>query len=113
MRVFIVLIGFLIVTSSALAADFSSGPPPAPPSVYAPVYIAPWPPPPPPYDWGGFYIGANGGYGWARATGALSIVGLISFPASGNTDGTIANGQLGFNWQMGALVLGIEGDGDW
>ena len=50
------------------------------------------------YDWTGFYIGANGGYGWS------------SNFASGSTKGFVGGGQLGYNWQTGRLVLGVEGD---
>ncbi|MHC4055488.1 outer membrane protein [Bradyrhizobium sp. 25ACV] len=61
------------------------------------------------YDWTGFYIGANGGYGWASS----------KLTAPGNPDtssspsGGLAGGQLGYNWQTGAVVLGVEGDADW
>jgi outer membrane immunogenic protein len=115
MRVFIVLGGFLIVTSSALAADMPAAPYPAPPPVYAPAYIPP--PPPPPYNWGGFYIGANGGYGWADADGTATITGGplngLSAATSGSVSGGIAGGQIGYNFQQGQLVLGIEADGQW
>ncbi|MBS0529365.1 MAG: porin family protein [Proteobacteria bacterium] len=60
------------------------------------------------YDWTGFYIGANGGGGWGRdrfsTTGGS--VGI-------NTSGGFAGGQIGYNWQTGAWVLGLEADGDW
>ena len=52
-------------------------------------------------NWSGFYIGAMGGYG-AEATSDL--VGI---------KGGFAGGTLGYNWQFGTLVAGIEADGAW
>jgi outer membrane immunogenic protein len=52
-------------------------------------------------NWTGFYAGANFGYGWANASAA-------SF--SGTLDGVIGGGQIGYNWQTGNFVLGVEGD---
>jgi outer membrane immunogenic protein len=81
--------------SVASAADLSRRypPPPAAP-IYAPVY-----------NWTGFYIGVNGGgaFGhsnWDSATGF-------------NLTGGLIGGTIGFNWQPGPLVLGIESDLDW
>lgn len=51
--------------------------------------------------WTGLYLGANVGYGWAH-------VGATGF--SNDLHGIIGGGQLGYNWQMGSLVLGVEGD---
>lgn len=64
---------------------------------------APIAPPPLPVDiWTGFYIGVNLGYGWARtSTDGVS---------SNNINGVIGGGQLGYNWQTGNLLLGLEGD---
>jgi len=52
--------------------------------------------------WTGFYLGANVGYGWANADNAVL--------GSTRADGVIGGGQVGYNWQMGSLVLGVEGD---
>jgi outer membrane immunogenic protein len=82
------------------------------------------PPPIPLYDWTGFYIGANAGYSWGRAstsnTFSITPSGLPSVPgpiASGNSsfnmDGAIAGGQLGYNWQINRAVLGVEADFQW
>ncbi|GAB1716338.1 MAG: putative outer-membrane protein precursor [Nitrobacter sp.] len=62
------------------------------------------------YDWSGFYIGANGGWGSAHdhrfnAAG----VNLGSYDA----DGGVAGGQIGYRWQTGSWVLGLEAQGDW
>jgi outer membrane immunogenic protein len=69
--------------------------------VKAPLYAAP-------YNWTGFYIGVNGGGGWGRSN--------VSAPlASGdfNTSGGLVGGTLGYNYQMGQAVFGVEGDLDW
>ena len=60
------------------------------------------------YNWTGAYIGINGGGGWGR--------GNVSAPfASGGfgTSGGVVGGTVGYNWQMGQTVFGLEGDLDW
>ena len=52
-------------------------------------------------NWTGLYLGANVGYGWASVGTALG---------SNDLNGIIGGGQIGYNWQTGPLVLGIEGD---
>jgi outer membrane immunogenic protein len=62
------------------------------------------------YNWTGFYVGANGGYGW----GNTSEYGVVSGNGvSFGTSGGFAGGQAGYNWQVGSWVLGVEADGDW
>src|SRR5262249_3700484 len=58
------------------------------------------------YNWSGLYAGINGGFGW----GSSSWDGI---PASFDVNGGLFGGQLGYNWQFGPWVLGIEGDADW
>ena len=65
----------------------------------------------PPYDWNGFYLGVNGGYGWGRSSWSDPAVGVDS--GSFGTNGGLVGGQLGYNWQMGRVLLGIETDLDW
>lgn len=67
----------------------------------APVYVVP-------YNWTGFYVGINGGGGfgtstWSGATGSSGF----------NTSGGLVGGTIGYNYQMGQTVLGLEGDVDW
>ena len=52
-------------------------------------------------NWTGFYIGAMGGY----AQENTSDIGQLS--------GGFAGGTVGYNWQNGNLVLGLEADGAW
>lgn len=54
------------------------------------------------YNWTGFYVGANIGYGWGRASDDIGL--------STNMNGVIGGGQIGYNWQMNNLVLGVETD---
>jgi len=62
----------------------------------------------PPFSWTGFYIGINGGaaFGrsdWSNTLGTNTI----------NTSGAVVGGTIGYNYQMGQTVFGLEGDGDW
>ncbi|WP_213287452.1 outer membrane protein [Bradyrhizobium sp. sGM-13] len=52
-------------------------------------------------NWTGFYLGAMGGYAHENSDG----VGTLS--------GGFAGGTVGYNWQTGNLVLGVEADGAW
>lgn len=87
--------------SPAFAADLGLGPAVQQPSAYATSRSLP------PYDWSGFYIGVNAGYGSAAATENASL-GTFTAPLSGNLTGAIAGGQLGWNIQFGHLVAGLE-----
>jgi outer membrane immunogenic protein len=91
----------LAAATQAFAADLPPpmAPPPRAPAAYIPVSPA--------YNWSGFYIGLNAGYGFGDST--------WDAPASGNfaVNGAMAGGTLGWNYQIGQLVLGIEGDYDW
>jgi outer membrane immunogenic protein len=85
---------------------------------------APPPPPPPMYNWTGFYIGGHIGGAWADRNGhdrfdrvnnclADESLGLICFNDNDfgrNNDGRfIGGGQVGFNYQLGQWVWGVEG----
>jgi outer membrane immunogenic protein len=59
--------------------------------------------PAPAFSWTGFYVGVNAGYGWA------SVSDNSGLPSS-NLNGFIGGGQIGYNYQINALVFGIEGD---
>jgi len=76
----------------------------------------PPPPPPPAWTWTGFYTGLNLGYGWGSSnvnatfidsgTGAvLNTAGTTVHPA-----GILGGGQVGYNWQSGNWVTGLEAD---
>jgi outer membrane immunogenic protein len=78
-----------LAASSAFAADL-------PRKAYRPVTPAPV------MTWTGFYAGLNAGYGWAD-------VSIDNGPGS-DLDGFVGGGQIGYNWQTGPLVIGLEGD---
>jgi outer membrane immunogenic protein len=79
------------------------------------------------YNWTGFYIGANAGYGWGENTNPfISFTdpgGLIGygpyFAAGGNVfpnlkpRGFIGGGQLGVDGQWGNFVAGVVADFQW
>ena len=77
------------------------------------------PPPAPPiqaiYDWSGFYIGANGGWGTERRCfDALDITGVfIGSEGCHDASGGVVGGQIGYRWQTGGWVFGLEAQGDW
>jgi outer membrane immunogenic protein len=94
----------LFAAGPALAADLPVAPPPPQAPAYVPVVA-------PVYNWGGIYIGINGGYAfgdsdWEASTG---------FADTGHFDinGGLVGGTIGANFQSGQFVFGVEGDGDW
>jgi outer membrane immunogenic protein len=93
-------IGALVLSAawagSAAAADLSTRY--QQPLVKAPVYA-------PLYNWSGIYLGINGGGGWGRSTWDRAD----TFDLSGG----VVGGTAGYNWQIGQVVLGVEGDIDW
>jgi len=58
------------------------------------------------FSWTGFYGGVHAGYGWGRSTGTNGLG--AQFPLS--TSGALLGAQVGFNYQINSLVLGVEGD---
>jgi len=87
--------------NAASAADLAARPyTKAPPMVAATVF-----------DWSGFYIGANGGGGWARD--CRNNVTTVTFLGCYNPSGAVAGGQVGYRWQSANWVFGLEGQGDW
>jgi outer membrane immunogenic protein len=63
----------------------------------------------PAYNWTGFYIGAMGGYGWSDQVRA-TVGGLTVSASSNDLKGGFGGGTLGYNWQTGQFVFGIETD---
>ncbi len=75
----------------------------------------------PVYNWTGFYIGGNAGYGWGRSktadtfTSPAPPVGTPEAVVAASTsrfkmDGAVGGGQFGYNWQSNRFVYGIEAD---
>ena len=64
------------------------------------------------FDWTGFYLGGHVGYGWGKASADFPIsffAGDPAFPYQ-DLDGVIGGAQIGYNYQVNWLVLGVEGD---
>jgi outer membrane immunogenic protein len=99
-RVFLSGVALAALVGSASAADLPRRP--------APVAAAPVPYVSPVYNWTGFYVGVNAGWGWG--TGKLS-----GPPSTGDIDGNggVAGGQIGYNWQVNQIVFGVETDINW
>jgi outer membrane immunogenic protein len=57
-------------------------------------------------SWSGFYIGANGGYGWGDTSYAIIPDPTVTLK------GGLVGGQIGYNLQFGSWVVGAEGDID-
>jgi len=88
------------ISSTALAADLPSRTAPVTP-VYAPVFT-----------WTGLYVGLNAGVGWANNTNVfISDTRFGSSSLSVGSDaGFVGGGQIGYNFQTGAFVFGVETD---
>jgi len=102
----------------------------------APAFAAP---PASIWTWNGFYVGAQGGYGWDRSIATVTAQQLCSpgpacgplisppvmdpnnapfasFPLqfdSGTLKGPTGGVTVGWNWQNGRVVFGVEGDASW
>jgi outer membrane immunogenic protein len=74
----------------------------------APVYKAATVTAPIPYDWSGYHVGGNVGYGWGRADTSIALTSLPLAPISTTMNGWIAGAQVGRDWQLNKIVLGIE-----
>jgi outer membrane immunogenic protein len=94
----------------AFGADLpvSPGPPPAAvPVVYNPVTPGPWT---------GFYVGGNLGYGWTNSIANYTLTGnAFSTDATFTGPSQTLNGanggfELGYNFQTGNFLIGVEGD---
>mgnify|MGYP000364283309 CR=1 FL=1 len=63
-----------------------------------------------PFSWTGLYVGVHGGLGWTDADWNFSNASL-----SHSGYGGLLGAQVGYNFQIGRAVLGLEGDysGSW
>jgi outer membrane immunogenic protein len=90
------------IAAPASAADMAvKARPPAP--VIAPIY-----------DWTGFYIGANGGWGQSRnCWDFVDPFGVAFAEGCNSRSGGLVGGQIGYRWQANQWVFGLEAQGDW
>ncbi|MFZ3358430.1 MAG: outer membrane beta-barrel protein [Xanthobacteraceae bacterium] len=103
----ILITAFLSIAAAipAFAADLPQPMAPQAPAAYVPVVA-------PVYNWGGIYVGINGGWGWGNGKWTANT-GTGTFSANANDNGGVVGGTLGANWQTGVLVFGVEGDWDY
>jgi outer membrane immunogenic protein len=67
------------------------------------------------YNWNGFYVGANVGYGWAHTSSDAFNLTTGAFTGSSTSDvhGIVGGGQIGYNWMFAPQwLLGVEADFD-
>jgi len=87
--------------SMAHAADLAVAPvEPAAPIPYA-------------FSWTGFYVGANVGYGFAgddKVGTNITGFGYVTDIDKLELSGVFGGGQVGYNYQMGEFVFGLEAD---
>src|SRR6187401_1328111 len=95
------LAAITVGAAPASAADMAvKAPPPAP----LPVI----------YDWSGFYIGGNGGWGQSRnCWDFLDAAGVAFASGCRERSGGLIGGQIGYRWQASQWVFGLEAQGDW
>jgi outer membrane immunogenic protein len=73
------------------------------------------------WSWTGFYVGAHAGAGWGTTESSIDLAGLGgglglgggvgSFPiAQNNKSGFLGGGQIGYNFQSGWAVFGVQAD---
>ena len=92
-------VALLTTTASAFAADLgpyrSVKDQPAPAYDYAPAFL-----------WAGPYVGAQVGYTWGKANHDFAS----GFAGNSDPEGFVGGGHLGYNWQRGRFVFGVEAD---
>ncbi len=94
----------LVTAGRAVAADVElpAQMPPSAPANYYPAIA--------PFDWGGIYLGINGGYGFGSSNWTNAGASTGSF----TTDGGLVGGTIGLNYAVySGFMFGVEGDLDW
>ena len=86
------------VSGAAVAADM------APRYTKAPPIVSPA------TNWSGFYVGAMGGYASSTSSDDVVVGGVNLTP---DMKGGFAGGTVGYNWQTGQFVFGLEADAAW
>jgi outer membrane immunogenic protein len=92
----------LSAAAPAVAADLAARPYTKAPAMIAAVY-----------DWSGFYIGANGGWGSSHNSWNSVLPFVVGSEGSHDATGGTVGGQVGYRWQAGTFVFGVEAQGNW
>ena len=101
---------FLLATVGLIALGISAPASAADMAVKAapPPYVAPI------YNWTGFYIGGNGGWGQSNSCLNFDGFGIFGFAdGCASRSGGLVGGQIGYRWQASQWVFGVEAQGDW
>jgi outer membrane immunogenic protein len=83
-RAVLATLGLAAMLSPAFASDIPAPTRMPPVPVRAPASL--------PFNWAGLYAGVNLGWGFS------------------DIDGAVGGGQVGYNWQIGQIVFGVESD---
>lgn len=70
------------------------------------------------FSWNGFYVGAHIGGTWGTTESEINSIALgpialggFTLPVSSHAfNGFIGGGQIGYNWQSGIVVFGVEAE---
>lgn len=104
MKKFLLATTAVLLAAPALAADLPRRSSPVAP---APIYAAPV------FTWAGCYVGAQVGYAWTNSDTVLFTAPGARFNALTygiDNDGFLGGVHVGYNWQRGAFVYGLEAD---
>jgi opacity protein-like surface antigen len=80
-----------------------------------PVYKAA-PPPLLATNWSGFYFGGHAGAAWGSTNDDFNdptALAPFRWDSGIPVNGPLAGGQIGYNWQSGWMLFGLEADGSW
>ena len=107
-RLFITAMLSIAAAGSAAAADLPQPAPiPQAPAAYIPTVA-------PVYNWGGIYVGINGGWGFGQSSWTATTTGGFTGGTWNTSDnGGVVGGTVGANFQTGEFVFGVEGDWDY
>jgi outer membrane immunogenic protein len=105
-----ILIAAMVAASLVAASRASAADPPVPAGrapAYYPVATV--------YDWGGGYVGINGGYATGQSEWGGDPLNPSGLGSTGNfhVNGGLVGATIGVSGQWGAWVFGVEGDFDW
>ncbi len=105
----------ILLGAVVLAALNLAGPASAADLAARPYTKAPPLPPPVVWNWSGFYVGANGGWGSSRKCWDFTTPAGVFVANEGCHDATggVVGGQFGYRWQFTNWVIGLEAQGDW